>query len=124
MGPRSDERGNAAKNFPAIAAQVASMGPRSDERGNAATAFTFCNSAELQWGRALMSAEIFVILVVGLFAGQLQWGRALMSAEFYKAKQIRNGVTTLQWGRALMSAEMLGRNLSNLASSRFNGAAL
>src|SRR5437899_634274 len=106
MGPRSDERGNAAKNFPAIAAQVASMGPRSDERGNAATAFTFCNSALLQWGRALMSAEITERREFGQQLRALQWGRALMSAEMPIIKLPCFLGEVLQWGRALMSAEM------------------
>ena len=38
---------------------VASMGPRSDERGNLDERFLVAELDVLQWGRALMSAEIF-----------------------------------------------------------------
>ncbi len=38
--------------------EAASMGPRSDERGNDTTVTADCKGHRLQWGRALMSAEI------------------------------------------------------------------
>ncbi len=59
------------------------MGPRSDERGNAAqSASRLKNVTALQWGRAPMSAEI-VDNKQRDAQGELvlQWGRAPMSAE-------------------------------------------
>ena len=58
------------------------MGPRSDERGNAASqAFTLAGNDLLQWGRAQMSAEIAEFAKLRAKVGLLQWGRAQMSAE-------------------------------------------
>ena len=59
MGPRSDERGNGALQHEAERLPLASMGPRSDERGNvAAEGRAVASIGGLQWGRALMNAEI------------------------------------------------------------------
>ncbi len=60
----------------------ASMGPRSDERGNAAQPnVRVLSAARLQWGRAQMSAEIRVPPYRVTAPVELQWGRAQMSAE-------------------------------------------
>ncbi len=58
MGPRSDERGNVTIDDRVGLGQAASMGPRSDERGNAVAGPSSGSLRLLQWGRALMSAEI------------------------------------------------------------------
>ncbi len=87
--------------------------------------------AVLQWGRALMSAEIQSGLSVssalrnasmgprsdergnGVLRNTerapagLQWGRALMSAEIIRRPRGAERRRTLQWGRALMSAEIM-----------------
>ena len=89
--------------------QQPSMGPRSFERGdlgflflttcchttfNGAALFrarrpwfSFSNnllSHNLQWGRALSSAETRLPLSARMACGSLQWGRALSSAETYR----------------------------------------
>ncbi len=81
MGPRSDERGNYPEMPMAVAKVYASMGPRSDERGNLSTGHERSKKGLLQWGRALMSAEIVPIGGGSAGTPALQWGRALMSAE-------------------------------------------
>ncbi len=58
MGPRSDERGNLGQRPGVHRCDLASMGPRSDERGNSPACHIGCNMKMLQWGRALMSAEM------------------------------------------------------------------
>ncbi len=54
-----------------------------------------------------MSAEIFDNLLGTVSRIVLQWGRALMSAEMPWTWAIRRPRASLQWGRALMSAEMV-----------------
>ena len=56
MGPRSDQRGK-HECGPLATAAIASMGPRSDERGKGRARWWHYMAAELQWGRARMSAE-------------------------------------------------------------------
>src|SRR5437763_528039 len=81
MGPRSDERGNRNRSSDHSHHGTASMGPRSDERGNSAAECFSTSRAALQWGRALMSAEIHQGQTCLRNMWLLQWGRALMSAE-------------------------------------------
>ena len=57
------------------------MEPRSDERGNALYWVEQLDDYELQWCRALTSAEIDLIGEFTVPAGVLQWSRALTSAE-------------------------------------------
>src|SRR5205814_760672 len=64
---------------------VTSMGPRSRERGN-----TVATAAST---------------LLGFY---LQWGRALVSAEMRRSsRRSARRVVMLQWGRALVSAEMI-----------------
>jgi len=82
MGPRPFERGNRRARRCGRFDFTASMGPRPFERGNRVVGDLARELAEqLQWGRALSSAEIsggcgsFSVCI------ELQWGRALSSAE-------------------------------------------
>ena len=79
------------------------MGPRSNERGKEEAQQTLQNAEfELQWGRALMSAERPV-----------------------EPTRRENVPVPLQWGRALMSAESRPIGTRDPAGeTRFNGAAL
>src|SRR5579884_509456 len=60
MGPRSDERGNGHPAHELLAKHTPSMGPRSDERGNGEETTPVEPPINLQWGRARMSAEIWL----------------------------------------------------------------
>src|SRR5579885_1360100 len=109
------------------------MGPRSDERGNSCVNTTpNPELGGLQWGRARMSAEMTIPLVVptaGIVASmgprsdergnqpmqlsasgsfKLQWGRARTSAEMVLLQFPGLALLGLQWGRARMSAEIDG----------------
>src|SRR5947208_3431300 len=87
--------------------EIASMGPRSGERGNSkGLATKRCSLAQLQWGRALVSAEISGDPAFTLGAYWLQWGRALVSAEIWAFPTKPSIQNWLQWGRALVSAEI------------------
>ncbi len=102
----------------------ASMGPRSDERGNAHNASGGGSVPALQWGRALMSAEIHIGTYKNAGTPTLQWGRALMSAEIHQWVLGPMAGDGLQWGRALMSAEIKAIFGTSKPPECFNGAAL
>ncbi len=64
----------------------ASMGPRSDDRGNAARYSTARSAADwLQWGRDQMIAEITAPWGNVQIYGVLQWGRDQMIAEIERS---------------------------------------
>src|SRR5581483_4093360 len=66
----------------AVHLRQASMGPRSFERGRSSPrAGTAARIEQLQWGRALSSAEGTAALASRIPSAALQWGRALSSAE-------------------------------------------
>ncbi|SRR5581483_9765839 len=83
MGPRSCERGNIGVHHRNGHGHQASMGPRSCERGNFKQLRKKADPYELQWGRARASAEMSVVVNIGLLSSTLQWGRARASAEMY-----------------------------------------
>ena len=79
----------------------------------------------LQWGRALVSAEMQAVDQNQGYSYWLQWGRALVSAEIHVLQPHFHRIVMLQWGRALVSAEItLSDREKRPANDRFNGAAL
>src|SRR5438876_9362459 len=58
MGPRSLNRGNAPERRFTASLKPASMGPRSLNRGNEWSGEAAFETAPLQWGRGLSTAEI------------------------------------------------------------------
>ena len=58
MGPRSGERGRLPPRGVTAHLTKASMGPRSGERGSGTKETTVRAIYVLQWGRALVSAEV------------------------------------------------------------------
>src|SRR5579885_2193507 len=88
-----------------------SMGPRSDERGNEFRGIILRErKGSLQWGRAQMSAEMFVLLVPVKRAGLPSMGpRSDERGNFHSGCVGSWGSGFLQWGRAQMSAEIVFR---------------
>src|ERR1700733_7964409 len=57
MGPRSEDRGKAARHVPVQREHDASMGPRSEDRGKLALLVNSGIVTMLQWGRDPKTAE-------------------------------------------------------------------
>src|SRR5437763_164258 len=104
MGPRSDERGNSVGRHLGIRGGFASMGPRSDERGNFCWRVFCKNQERASMGPRSDERGNDAPITFRPFAVALQWGRALMSAEIPSAWRPPGLPPELQWGRALMSA--------------------
>ncbi|SRR5579884_1185424 len=126
MGPRSDERGNAAQLIMQVCSDGASMGPRSDERGNRPNTIRPCVFPGLQWGRAPMSAEIRKAKAKIAKAAAASMGpRSDERGNDFDCVVEPQASPLLQWGRAPMSAEMPeAPSPSCRGPSCFNGAAL
>src|SRR6266850_2276322 len=87
MGPRSVERGIEAGRRISGTLEIASMGPRSVERGIFANAGPFSKFFARFNGAALCRARNpDAVSIHQSRLNQLQWGRALSSAESYSAK--------------------------------------
>ena len=82
MGPRSCKRGNTTGKVFASHAIAASMGPRSCKRGNNGGVNKRGLPWLLQWGRALASAEINIVIPLGALAIGFN-GAALLQARKY-----------------------------------------
>src|SRR6266850_4581602 len=106
MGPRSVERGIEAGRRISGTLEIASMGPRSVERGIFANAGPFSKFFARFNGAALCRARNpDAVSIHQSRLNQLQWGRALSSAESKRLRYLPESGTALQWGRALSSAE-------------------
>ena len=82
------------------------MGPRSVERGIFANAGPFSKFFARFNGAALCRARNpDAVSIHQSRLNQLQWGRALSSAESKRLRYLPESGTALQWGRALSSAE-------------------
>ncbi len=102
------------------------MGPRSDERGNGGGGVDITGGADrLQWGRALMSAEMTSEDGTCWRLYLLQWGRALMSAEMMSRSARRQQRSLASMGpRSDERGNRHGALIPPPWYGRFNGAAL
>src|SRR6184192_4211844 len=100
------------------------MGPRSGERGNLRLHQLFQRQTrKLQWGRALVSAEIQRAAGNSAASARLQWGRALVSAEIIDKLELASAPRLASMGPR--SGERGNQGISSLRTSmgtRFNGA--
>src|SRR5437660_1774726 len=100
------------------------MGPRSLNRGNEWSGEAAFETAPLQWGRGLSTAEItwhtHTDRISAGFNGAAD-SPLLRYTGWNAVDEIEGG---LQWGRGLSAAEMNGLVRPHLKRHRFNGAAV
>jgi len=79
----------------------------------------------LQWSRDLVDRGNEMFPMSRMAASALQWGRALMSTEIWpSASKGYASISSLQWGHELVIAEKLLTRFSAMRIKCFNGAAI